>query len=175
MHHTRTAVALAATCLLALTACSSNNDGNGTSAAAAGTSGSGNAEKKPPSLDAQQVVKALADPVPNAKATTVYTADTDPNDLLGRPGGYASKADFTDDRAKPKLKDDAVQQGGSVEVFEDPSAAQDRAKFIGDTLKAAKIFGTEYHYVNSGILLRVSGALTPGQAAEYEAALNKLG
>ena len=169
MHHTRTIVALAAAGLLALTGCSSSDSG----AAVSGSSSS--AEKKPASMDAEQVVKALADSVPSAKPATVYTAESDPNKLLGRPGGYLSKADLADDRAKPKLEEDAVQQGGSVEIFEDPSEAEDRAKYIADTLKAAKIFGTEYHYVNGGILLRVSGALTPDQAAEYEAALKKLG
>lgn len=168
MHHTRTIVALTAAALLALTGCSSSDSDT----AASGSSSS--AAKKPASMDAEQVVKALTGSVASAKPATVYTAESDPNKLLGRPGGYVSKADLTDDRAKPKLEEDAVQQGGSVEIFEDPSEAEDRAKYIADTLKAAKIFGTEYHYVNGGILLRVSGALTPDQAAEYEAALKKL-
>jgi hypothetical protein len=108
------------------------------------------------------------------QADNRLTASTDPNNLLGRPGGYTSKADWTDSRSKPKL-DDEVQRGGSVEVYDDPAAAEERAKYIADTLKAAKIFGTEYHYLNGGVLLRVSGALTPDQAAEYEAALKTLG
>ena len=115
----------------------------------------------------------VADTVGDAKPATVYTAATDPNKLLGRPGGYTSKADFTDDRAKPDL-DDEVQNGGSVEVYDDPADAEERGKFIADTLDKMKIFGTEYHYLKGGILLRVSGELTPEQAAGYETALNKL-
>ncbi|WP_319052683.1 hypothetical protein [Streptomyces europaeiscabiei] len=170
--HTITALAVGA--LLALTACSADEGASSSDAKTATSQGDSAGNSKPATLDAEQAVKALANAISNTQAATVYTAATDPNKLLGRPGGYTSKADFTDDRAKPKL-DDEVQNGGSVEVFEDPAAAEDRAKFIAETLKAAKIFGTEYHYVNGGVLLRVSGALTPDQAAEYEAALKTLG
>lgn len=177
MHHTRTRAAVAVAGLLALTGCSSSDNSANAAATSASTSSAStsSAEMKPAAMDAEQVVKALTDSVPSANPATVYTAESDPNKLLGRPGGYVSKADLTDDRAKPKLEEDAVQQGGSVEIFEDPSEAEDRAKYIADTLKAAKIFGTEYHYVRGGILLRVSGELTPGQAAEYEAALKRIG
>jgi hypothetical protein len=124
-------------------------------------------------LTAEQVVKALTTTITTAKPATVYTAATDPNKLLGRPGGYTSKADWTDRRAKPNL-DDEVQLGGSVEVYKDPAAAKKRGEYIAKILDGMPAFGTEYHYLNGGILLRVSGALTPEQAAEYEAALNKL-
>ena len=169
MRHTRTATLVVAS-LLALTACSGSDDASSSTE----TSQPAADSKQAAPMDAKQVIISLAEKIGSAKSATVYTADTDPNNLLGRPGGYTSKADFTDDRAKPKL-DDEVQNGGSVEVFEDSAAAEGRAKSIADILKAAKIFGTEYHYVSGGVLLRVSGALTPDQAAEYEAALKTLG
>lgn len=168
-----TITALAAASLLALTACS-GGDASSSDTKTATSQADSASDSKPATLDAEQTVKALADAVRNTQAATVYTAATDPNKLLGRPGGYTSKADFTDDRAKPKI-DDEVQNGGSVEVYDDPAEAEERAKFIADTLDKMKIFGTEYHYLNGGILLRVSGALTPDQAAEYEAALKTLG
>ena len=80
--------------------------------------------------------EATVDEPPNAEAVVerlqaagltigkviVYTEETDPNDLLGRPGQYTSKAAFTDTRvdesdlvATPKWD---VARGGSVEVFE---------------------------------------------------------
>ncbi len=68
-----------------------------------------------------------------------------------------------------------MQKGGSIEVYDNPADAKERAEFIASTLKKMKIFGTEYHYLNGGTLLRVSGELTPDEAAEYETALNKLG
>ena len=171
--HTRahTITAITAAALLALTACgtdSTNSTTTGTTKPASSSS------DKSATLDAEQVVKALANTVAEAEPATVYTAKTDKNNLLGRPGGYTSKADFTDDRAQPDL-DDAVQKGGTIEVYDDPADANERAEFIASTLKKMKIFGTEYHYLNGGTLLRVSGELTPDEAAEYETALNKLG
>lgn len=161
--------------LLALTACSSNDSpSNATASSGHPTSAATSSTPAPKALDAEQVVKALADAIPTAKPATVYTAATDKNHLLGRPGGYASKADWTDQRAKPDL-DDEVQLGGSVEVFDDPADAKKRDAYIAEILKAAPVFGAEYHYVKDGILLRVSGALTPAQAAEYEAALKNIG
>ena len=38
-------------------------------------------------------------------------------------------------------------------------------------MKASPMLGTEYSYVDGSVLLRVSQALTPGQAGEYETAL----
>ncbi len=166
---TRATAMLAAAMLASLTACGSSTDASEDKPAASQSS-----DSKPATLDAEQVVKTLTDAVDHARPATIYTADTDPNHLLGRPNGYASKADWTDDRAEPKLEDDAVQQGGSVEVYDDSAAAEERAKFIADTLKDVKILGTEYHYTKGGILLRVSGALTPAQAGEYEQVLDKL-
>lgn len=172
MRHTRiTIAALAITGLLALTGCG-GNDSSGSSKDS--SEAPATAQSSDTELDAEQVVTRIAEAIDSAKPATVYTAETDPNNLLGRPSGYESKADFTDSRAKPEL-DDEVQQGGSVEVFDDPADAKDRGKFIADTLKKMKIFGTEYHYTKGGILLRVSGELTPDQAAEYEEALDELG
>lgn len=168
-----TITALTAAALLTLAGCSGDNAGGGT----VDTKPSSSAASSTPAAetpDAESVVKSLVGSIDDAQPATVYTAATDPNNLLGRPGGYTSKADWTDKRAKPKL-DDEVQNGGSVEVYADPAEAEERAKFIADTLDKMKIFGTEYHYLNGGILLRVSGALTPDQAAEYEAALKTLG
>lgn len=172
MRHTRTTIAALVTAgLLALTGCGGDNTSGSSksSGEAPASSPASNAD-----LNAKQVVTALAEAIDSTKPAIVYTAETDPNKLLGRPSGYASKADFTDERAKPEL-DDEVQKGGSVEVFDDPADAKDRGKYIADTLKKMKIFGTEYHFTKGGILLRVSGELTPDQAAEYEDALNELG
>jgi hypothetical protein len=159
--------------LCTTTACSNNNSTNRKTSTPTASTTSASSPTQTQTLNAEQVVKALTESITNAKAATVYTAATDPNKLLGRPGGYTSKADFTDQRAKPNL-DDEVQHGGSVEVYKDPAAAKKRDEYIAKILEGMPAFGAEYHYVKGGILLRVSGALTPEQAAEYEAALNKL-
>lgn len=167
-----TITALTAAALLALAGCSSDS-ASGETADTKRPSATASSAPASEALDAESVVKSLAESIDDAQSATVYTAASDPNKLLGRPGGYTSKADWTDQRAKPKL-DDAVQLGGSVEVYEDETAAEKRKKYIAAILEGAPAFGAEYHYVKGGVLLRVSGALTPEQAAEYEKALDQL-
>ncbi len=129
------------------------------------------------SLTAEQVVAQLAQRVPTATSGVVFTAETDPNKLLGRPNGYTSKASFTDSRVRSEdvidTREGAVDPGGSVEVFTDEQAAQNRLKFI-QTLTAGIPAFTEYGYVAGPVLVRVSKSLTPEQAAEYEKALAEI-
>lgn len=105
----------------------------------------------------------------------VYDATTDPNHLLGRPGQYTSKAAWVDTRLKvdPNVKLDPgdVGLGGGVEVFPDAAGARARADRIQSLTQAVPILGVEYDYLASGILVRVSGALTPAQAADYGTAV----
>jgi hypothetical protein len=126
-----------------------------------------------PPLTAEQVTLQLTKQVPTSTLTNVYTADTDPNKLLGRPGGYLSKTAFTDSRVQPSLlgtNANSLGHGGSVEVFADEGAATTRRNYLQEIGKRAPLF-TEYDYQNGTALLRVSHQLTPAQAAEYEAAL----
>ncbi|WP_156934829.1 thermonuclease family protein [Pseudonocardia spinosispora] len=127
----------------------------------------------PPPLTAEQVTQQLAAQVKTSTLTRVYTAESDPNKLLGRPGGYLSKTAFTDSRAETSSSGalpDAITNGGSVEVFADEEGATTRRDYLQGIGKRAPILG-EYDYQNGAVLLRVSRNLTPQQAAEYEAAL----
>lgn len=126
-------------------------------------------------LTAEQIVTHLTGQVPTATRTVTYTADTadtDPNDLLGRPRGYTSKTAFVDSRVNPgDVSDDregSVDLGGSVEVFPNESDARKRKDYL-DGL--GPILAGGYNYLDGPVLLRVSRHLTPDQAAEYEAAL----
>jgi hypothetical protein len=93
-----------------------------------------------------------------------YTAATDPDRLLGRPGNYLSKAAWVDARTGETLESgDGISQGGSVEVFATAKDAKARAKSVQKTRGEAK----EYDYLNGPDLIRVSGKLTPDQAAAY--------
>lgn len=124
-------------------------------------------------LDAAGVVTWLADRDVPITVAQVYDENTDPNNRLGRPGGYTSKAAFADSRV-PKSKYgsevDDPHRGGSVEVFADEAAAVARSKEVQTKLKAFGL-GTEYDYVVDGVLVRVSGSVTPSQAASYAKAL----
>lgn len=124
---------------------------------------------------AEQVIARLAEKVGTARLSVVYDAATDPNELLGTPGAYTSKAAFTDTRIDPAGADDtelgSVELGGSVEVFPDETDARARKQYLDETIADLPIDVSEYSYVDGPVLLRVSRRLTPEQAAEYEAAL----
>jgi hypothetical protein len=102
--------------------------------------------------------------------TIVYTAATDPNHLLGRPGGYISKANFRDTRLTPQSTDFAVADGGSVEVFPNTGGAQRRQTYLEALAKGSPLF-SEYGYRQGTVVLRVATRLTPTQATAYRAAL----
>jgi hypothetical protein len=101
-----------------------------------------------------------------------YTAENDPNELLGRPNQYSSKVMFEDTRLNPDpmAKGFDVQNGGSIEVFEDEDDAIARAEYL-ETVTKSFSFSAEYSYREGTVLLRLSHRLSPDQAAEYEDAL----
>jgi hypothetical protein len=132
---------------------------------------------KSDAVTAQQAVAVLGKSIPELKVVQVYTEANDPNHLLGRPGGYISKAAFSDSRVSSAdvegLDKDAIERGGSVEVFKNEDEAKARAKYI-ETIAKSMPSATEYHYVVGGILIRVSKLLTPTQAKDYEAGAKSL-
>jgi hypothetical protein len=162
-------IALLAVAVLALAGCGQDAPSSGPAAAPAET-----AAVKAPGVDtAADLVAALSTRVKTAKLSVAYTEESDPNDKLGRPGGYVSKAAFVDSRidAGDVLGEKGdVQFGGGVEVFTDPVDAQARKAYVEETLEAAQVFGSEYMAVAGGALLRVSGELTPKQWRAYERA-----
>ena len=129
--------------------------------------------------DAEQVASKIKAQVDQVAVTKVYTEDDDPNHLLGRPNGYTSKVAFRDSRIDQKEQDgfntaaDAMERGGSVEVYEDEAGAQARKDYIQGLLKGGGL-GSEYDYVRGGVIVRVTGELSPSKAKVYEAALNGL-
>lgn len=164
-----------ATCLLAaaLTAsCSSTPETTSTGGDAGGVS-----EPAPTFTSAGgagELTYALAKKTPTVRTFHVFTAASDPNKLLGRPGGYIGKATFTDTRV-PKTdrtgENDSIDDGGGIEVFADTAGANARKKTIDAALQGAGgVLGVEYSYVSGRALLRISGKLTPDVAKEYEAA-----
>ncbi|MEY9895691.1 hypothetical protein ABIA35_009834 [Catenulispora sp. MAP12-49] len=129
----------------------------------------------PTAADAAAVIARLKAAGLPIGTVTVYTAANDPNHLLGRPGGYTSKASFADTTVKPDQARDSsagsVDLGGSVEVYADNASATARADYITKSEKSMPMLGTEYDYVSGGVLLRLSQVLTPDQAAAYKKVL----
>jgi hypothetical protein len=56
----------------------------------------------PVAMSAAQAIQALAGRVRAVKPGLVYTAATDPNEQLGRPGSYGSAAAFIDSGVSPE-------------------------------------------------------------------------
>ncbi len=174
-----------ATTAIAMTGCSGSSGTSNTSAppataptaAAPAPAPPGAAAPQPAAAaprDAKIAVAALTTSAPSVQAVKTYTADNDPNHLLGRPHQYVSKTAFTDARiqaADVEGEDgDSVTRGGSVEVFATAADAQARVDYIAGIIKNMPVF-TEYDYVHGTEVLRVSKLLTPDQAKGLEAAL----
>jgi hypothetical protein len=129
-------------------------------------------------LSAAAVVTGLAARVRSVRMSVVYTAQSDPNSQLGRPGQYTSKAAFIDARVNSAKVTDgtkgSTELGGGVEVFPDDASAHKRAAYIQAVLKGTPMLGAEYDYLAGRVLLRISGRLTPAQAETLKGALQQI-
>lgn len=174
MKPTAITASIAAGFVLLLTGCSAG----GTEQAAAPTAPAAGGQA-PQKMTAGQVLAALKDAEVPLKVTMVFTAETDTNNLLGRPGQYTSKASCSDPRVpKGEIRErekGSIDYGCTVEVFANEAEAKARSAFIQQTLKGLGGFiPPEYHHVRSGVLLRVTGLLTPRQAKVYGTAFDRL-
>lgn len=111
----------------------------------------------------QHTAGELAEAMSMGKVTA-WTAATDENQLLGRPGGYTSAATIVDKRIP--CTDPATDCGATIEVFATADEASARSAYIQSLLGG--MLGTEYHYFAGTALLRVTGHLTPDVAKEYD-------
>lgn len=98
----------------------------------------------------------------------VYSAETDPNHLLGRPGKYVSFATWHDSRLPLGTERD-ISEGGDVQIFATAEDAQAYKQYIEAITKSVALLA-EYDYQSGVYLLRVSGRLTPDQAVAYQKA-----
>jgi hypothetical protein len=163
-------LALAAAMGLLLSACGGGQGASDTSAAQAPQTtaqapASAPTRKAAPALTASQLASAL-----DAGKVRTWTAEDDPNKLLGRPGGYTSAATVVDKRVDcDDPKEPGASCGATVEVFASAAAAKARSDYIQAILSGGGAFGTEYHTLAGPALLRVTGELTPAQASKYAA------
>ncbi|TCO41049.1 hypothetical protein EV646_116141 [Kribbella antiqua] len=164
-----------------LTGCGGNETPAGGSPSNQGTTAgmpsstrpSASASESKTAPDAATIAKALqAASGGHIKSLWTYTEDTDPNNLIGRPGGYTS-ATFAYDNRVPdcKAKPDSMC-GAQVEQFANEADAKRRLDYIAGIYKAAPILGTEYLTVEGSTLLRVTGELKPSVNRAYVAAFN---
>ncbi|MBC7593922.1 MAG: hypothetical protein H7288_08310 [Kineosporiaceae bacterium] len=154
-------VLLVATAALLLVGCSSPFPGT----TGADPSGSSRSDSAAP-VAAVLLGETLKDAIPTITSVTQITEDNDPDDLIGRPAGYIDGALIVDTRAT-KCVEPGVACGATIEVWGDKQKASDRSINL-ITLMVEDPTLDEHHYILDGLLLRVSGELSPSAAAEYE-------
>lgn len=98
------------------------------------------------------------------KDTTIFTAETDPNKLLGRPGQYLVKMSW-------KLEG----EDATLEVFRAPDDAQKRADYTTQIGKSSPMF-LQYVYLNlkRSAVLRLPKEVTPASAKAWQAMFEAL-
>ncbi len=109
-------------------------------------------------------------------ASFTYNAANDLNHQLGRPGQYIGKVNFKDTRISSSEQGAAilVANGGSIEVFDNPTDAKKRFTYLQALSKSGVPQFVEYEYLDGVVVLRVSNLLTPDQATQYLTALKAL-
>ncbi|MEU7842672.1 hypothetical protein AB0B39_17110 [Micromonospora sp. NPDC049114] len=127
-------------------------------------------------LTAEQVLANLTAAKLGLTKGAVQDEDTDPNDLLGRPNGYLSRASADLPGGDPEAEKFGIDRGLVVEVFAAAADVDRRSEYIQTALKSAPILGTEYHYRadNGRVLVRVSGKVKPTAAKKIEAAVSAM-
>lgn len=116
--------------------------------------------------DAEDVIEHLqAEGLPVVDVV-VFDARSDPDHLLGTAHAYVGRAMWRDARLGRQGPVPSIARGGAVEVFADFG---DLARRQAEVASAAA--GQERDYAVGLVLLRLSAALTPGQAGAYLAAL----
>jgi len=94
-----------------------------------------------------------------------YTAEDDPNHMLGRQHGYVEKIAFN-----------AAGGEGSIEVFSNLADAKARSAYIDGISAASPALGDGYDYLNEQhfALLRLPREVAPTQATQWKALLDTL-
>ncbi|MCQ1954152.1 hypothetical protein [Arthrobacter sp. zg-Y238] len=137
-----------------------------TPAAAPGTSAPADDAAHP--LTAITIAQRLQAAVPTITSVIEVTEANDSTGSIGQPGKYTSAAWIADTGAA--ATENSVVGGAVVEVFASEGEAQDRLYALQQHISMGPAFNAEYHYLQGTVLLRVSGALSPEQAALYEQA-----
>lgn len=123
------------------------------------------------SLKVSEVIEAMKKAGLPVEKEIIYSAENDPNKLLGRPNQYIEKANWADNRIKQNSLGNL--QGGTVEAFDSKETLENRRKYVEEIGKASPLFA-QYQYSHKNILIRLEKDLTPEQAAEYEKVIKGL-
>ncbi|MGW5079546.1 hypothetical protein [Micromonospora echinospora] len=170
---TRHSIILIALAALTLAGCGGDTTSSPTAPAAPASTPSSPAPAPAAPLDAKTVLAKLTAAKVGVTAGAVQDEDTDPNNLLGRPNGYLSRASADLPGGDLESEKYGIDRGLVIEVFPAAADVDRRSQYIQESLKSLPILGTEYHYRADGgkVLVRVSGKVKPSQAKKIEAAV----
>lgn len=131
-------------------------------------SGCSSTEKKAELPKAEGLLTELKEKNSNLDKIQAFTEETDPNEKLGRPGSYISKADFSDTRLDQEGSEYLV--GGTLETFSSKEDCKKRAEYLNKMNDPSIGFLAlnQYVYQYDKVLLRIDYDLTPEQADEYK-------
>lgn len=122
----------------------------------------------------EDVIAAFKDAGLPLGEVIVQTAETDPNERLGRPGEYVGSAQFEDTRIEQpepmselEYDEPDLPVGGVIEMFENNKDLQARKQYLEQVYEAMPLV-KQYIYASKLGLLRLEFSLTPDQAKEYE-------
>ena len=179
MYRSRLAVTSAAALALALAGCGNSQPPAATgpsTVVSATTPAAPVSPSEKPTMGAKDVVDALTAAGLPLSNIAEQDENTDPNDKLGRPGQYTSRASADAPGGDKDAEKYDIDRGLVVEVFATAGDADARSTYIQDALKSAQILGTEYHYrpTDRRILVRLTGKVKPSQAKKFEDAVAKL-
>lgn len=157
--------------VLALAGCSSGSATEVTKTVVS-TVTAGPTTSESPKATAHAAALKLRVAIPQVRKLVDMTEETDENKLLGRPNGYTAATVIYDSRAECDGSP-GVDCGAVIEQWPDQVSADKRSKYIQRVRGEVPIVGQEYDSVRGGLLLRVSGTLTPSAAKAYAAAFNR--
>jgi hypothetical protein len=123
----------------------------------------------PAELGATEVARRLAEQGMPVSDIATTTEDNDPNDMLGRQGGYLSRATFVLPGAEGGAEQD-TERGGSIEVWPTDDAAVKRWEYLKG-FQSSPLLGDGYDYVFGPAVLRIAKEVKPSVAEPFEAAL----
>lgn len=137
-------------------------------------SGCSSTEKKAELPNAEGLLTELKEKNSNLEKIQVFTEETDPNEKLGRPGNYISKADFSDTRLDQEGSEYLV--GGTLETFSSKGDCDKRAEYLNKMNDPSIVFLAlnQYVYQYDKVLLRIDYDLTPEQADEYKSQFDEI-
>lgn len=131
-------------------------------------------EKKVELPNAESLLTELKGKNTNLDKIQAFTAETDPNEKLGRPGNYISKADFSDMRLDQEGSEYLV--GGTLETFSSKDDCKKRADYLNKMNDQSLGFLAlnQYVYPYDKVLLRIDYKLTSEQAEEYKTQFDQI-